>query len=76
MRRPEQHTASVNSVTALPTYTTVAAAEWDSTAVTMATNAPRKINATPSVIHSMVTMRRLSTLMSPNPDTTDRVGNR
>jgi hypothetical protein len=44
--------------------------------VTAATMAAIKMRHTPSMIHSIVMILLLSTDMSPNPLTTDRVGNR
>jgi hypothetical protein len=43
---------------------------------TVATRSPIKIRATPSTTHSIVIIRLLSSLISPNPLTTDLVGKR
>ena len=44
--------------------------------VTMTIRTPTKISATPSTSHSISIMFLLSWLISPNPRTTDLVGNR
>ena len=57
-------------------YTDVAIVLLGSIAVTMATRAPMKSSVTPSIIHPMATMFRLSALIGPNPRTIDFVGKR
>ena len=44
--------------------------------MTAAMSDPMKIKVMPSLIHSIVRTRWLSTVMSPKPTTTVRVGNR
>jgi hypothetical protein len=57
-------------------YTTTETAEVRSMTVAARTTEPMDIRAIPSVIHSMVMMRLLSSEIEPNPFTTDPVGKR
>jgi hypothetical protein len=57
-------------------YTDVEIMVLGSIAVTTVTREPIKIRATPSIIHSIAMMCRLSALISPNPRMIDFVGKR
>ena len=57
-------------------YAAVEVMLFGSIAVTIATKAPTKISATPSVIHSIAIIFRLSALISPKFRMTDFVGKR
>ena len=57
-------------------YTTVEMVFLGSIAVIKATRKPINIRATPSIIHSIAMIFRLSELISPKPRMIDFVGNR
>jgi hypothetical protein len=69
-------TDRVFSMTKTIPYTVLEITLVQSRKVTLKTTTAIKMRAAPSVIHSMVIILLLSVDMSPNPLTTDRVGNR
>ena len=69
-------TASASNVQMATAYTVWAAIVPGWTAVTEATNVATEMSATPSTIHSMVMICRLSSDKRPNPATTPLVAKR